>query len=219
MAHASLSGADLHEPKGIGSASSGTVYVANGSSSGAWTALATPGVVELNSQLLSGASSVSFTSTYITSTYSHYELVLSNITVNTTNTWLELLIGTGGGPAYQTSGYNWGMMVQDSTVGLTDAFSASGTYIPLSWNSTGSNALDTAAGNILTSRIQIDAPTASASFTLIKASSSYVNKATNATFTETSGFFGTAGVTTGVRVVPSSGTMSGRATLYGYANA
>jgi hypothetical protein len=36
VAHASLSGADLHEPKGIASASSGMVYVADGASSGSW---------------------------------------------------------------------------------------------------------------------------------------------------------------------------------------
>lgn len=38
-AHASLTGADLHEPKGAASAASGTVYVANGSGSGTWTTL------------------------------------------------------------------------------------------------------------------------------------------------------------------------------------
>ena len=36
VAHASLSGADLHEPKGIASASAGMIYVGNGASSGAW---------------------------------------------------------------------------------------------------------------------------------------------------------------------------------------
>lgn len=39
-AHASLTGADLHEPKGVDSASAQTVYVANGSGSGAWTGVA-----------------------------------------------------------------------------------------------------------------------------------------------------------------------------------
>lgn len=39
FAHASLTGADLHEPKGAASAASGTVYVANGSGSGSWTTL------------------------------------------------------------------------------------------------------------------------------------------------------------------------------------
>ena len=35
--HNTLTGADLHEPKGVESASAKTVYVANGSGSGAWT--------------------------------------------------------------------------------------------------------------------------------------------------------------------------------------
>lgn len=34
--HSALTGADLHEPKGVAAASSGTVYVANGSGSGSW---------------------------------------------------------------------------------------------------------------------------------------------------------------------------------------
>lgn len=36
--HKDLTGGDLHEPKGIATATSGTVYVADGSGSGAWTA-------------------------------------------------------------------------------------------------------------------------------------------------------------------------------------
>lgn len=35
--HSALTTRELHEPKGIGSASSGEVYVANGSGSGVWT--------------------------------------------------------------------------------------------------------------------------------------------------------------------------------------
>jgi len=37
-AHSTLTGAELHEPKGADTASSGEVYVADGSGSGAWTA-------------------------------------------------------------------------------------------------------------------------------------------------------------------------------------
>lgn len=36
--HSTLTGSDLHEPKGIASASTGQVYIANGSGSGTWTA-------------------------------------------------------------------------------------------------------------------------------------------------------------------------------------
>lgn len=35
--HKNLTGADLHEPKGVASATSGQVYIANGSGSGVWT--------------------------------------------------------------------------------------------------------------------------------------------------------------------------------------
>lgn len=35
--HSALTGADLHEPKGVAAATSGQVYVANGAGSGAWT--------------------------------------------------------------------------------------------------------------------------------------------------------------------------------------
>lgn len=38
-AHRDLTGSDLHEPKGIEDASSGQLYVADGSGSGAWTSL------------------------------------------------------------------------------------------------------------------------------------------------------------------------------------
>lgn len=37
VTHASLTGADLHEPKGVAAAASGSVYVANGTGSGTWT--------------------------------------------------------------------------------------------------------------------------------------------------------------------------------------
>ena len=36
VTHSSLTGADLHEPKGVATANSEDVYVANGSGSGAW---------------------------------------------------------------------------------------------------------------------------------------------------------------------------------------
>lgn len=41
VAHAALTGASLHEPKGVASADVGTVYVADGAGSGSWTILAT----------------------------------------------------------------------------------------------------------------------------------------------------------------------------------
>lgn len=40
VTHASLTGAELHEPKGVESANLGDVYVANGSGSGSWSSIA-----------------------------------------------------------------------------------------------------------------------------------------------------------------------------------
>ena len=34
--HSALTGADLHEPKGVAAASAGTVYIADGVGSGSW---------------------------------------------------------------------------------------------------------------------------------------------------------------------------------------
>ena len=39
VAHSTLTGADLHEPKGVASATSGQVYVADGAGSGTWTTI------------------------------------------------------------------------------------------------------------------------------------------------------------------------------------
>lgn len=41
VAHATLTGAELHEPKGVSTAALGTVYVANGAGSGSWNSVAT----------------------------------------------------------------------------------------------------------------------------------------------------------------------------------
>jgi len=40
VAHSALTGASLHEPKGVAAATSGQVYVADGAASGAWTTVA-----------------------------------------------------------------------------------------------------------------------------------------------------------------------------------
>ena len=39
--HSTLTGASLHEPKGVAAASSGQVYVANGAGTGVWTSIST----------------------------------------------------------------------------------------------------------------------------------------------------------------------------------
>ena len=55
--HSTLTGSDLHEPKGVASASTGQVYIANGSGSGAWTAHHNTCVLTVQLANISAASS------------------------------------------------------------------------------------------------------------------------------------------------------------------
>lgn len=45
VAHSTLTGANLHEPKGVASASAGEVYVADGASSGSWSSVQPIGII------------------------------------------------------------------------------------------------------------------------------------------------------------------------------
>jgi len=48
-AHSTLTGADLHEPKGVAAAAANLVYVSNGSGSGSWTSVPASSVSVLDS--------------------------------------------------------------------------------------------------------------------------------------------------------------------------
>lgn len=52
--HSTLTGSNLHEPKGVASATSGQVYVANGSGSGAWTSRVQTGFWDYNDVTTTG---------------------------------------------------------------------------------------------------------------------------------------------------------------------
>ena len=55
--HSTLTGSDLHEPKGAAAANSGEIYVANGSGGGAWTAHNNKVVLNTRIDNISAASS------------------------------------------------------------------------------------------------------------------------------------------------------------------
>lgn len=64
VAHRNLTGADLHEPKGITGAASGQVYVADGLGSGAWGAVPTDNSVGEIYSLANVVTSVGIAGTY-----------------------------------------------------------------------------------------------------------------------------------------------------------
>jgi hypothetical protein len=69
--HSTLTGADLHEPKGVGSASTNTVYVANGSGSGTWQKIAAN---QINTTSINNLNKIVITTTFddISTAHSHW---------------------------------------------------------------------------------------------------------------------------------------------------
>lgn len=102
VAHASLTGASLHEPKGVASAAANTVYVADGAGSGAWEDISTSSVAgrwDLIATVSgSNVSSLNFTG-FNPSLYKDYKLVIQTITP-ATDAVLWLRTSTNGGSSY-----------------------------------------------------------------------------------------------------------------------
>lgn len=103
--HKNITGADNHEPKGVESASAGTVYVANGTGSGSWQSPLSS-ILNLNKYALSGritdvsvAGSSFFTSVPFKSSLTRLYAVLSGA-IATANTTLTLY--KNGTPQSQT---------------------------------------------------------------------------------------------------------------------
>jgi hypothetical protein len=88
VSHASLTGIELHESKGVATAAANTLYVADGVGSGTWRALtsadilssgATAGAPVLLSTLTASASTDLQDTTSFTSAYKHYRIQLENL--------------------------------------------------------------------------------------------------------------------------------------------
>jgi len=76
VSHASLTGAELHEPKGVASAGADTVYRANGSGSGTWTKLDYKTVGAGTTVAFSHASDATYTA--ITATFPYDDTLPQN---------------------------------------------------------------------------------------------------------------------------------------------
>jgi hypothetical protein len=105
--HASLTGADLHEPKGAASASANQVYIANGSGSGTWSkvtasAMDTTTVKNVNKFFTSGyydrpdAATTRHYPAPVAATLSKVTLVTTNAAVSIADIVLEFEKTSGG---------------------------------------------------------------------------------------------------------------------------
>ena len=71
VAHSTLTGANLHEPKAIAAASAATAYIANGSGSGTWQKI---GATEINTSSIKNLNQIVLTLSfdYLATAHSHF---------------------------------------------------------------------------------------------------------------------------------------------------
>lgn len=229
-AHSTLTGSDLHEPKGAASATSGQVYVANGAGSGVWTTPAAtpaaPGLLLLSTQTASSSSQIDFVTgtggVLFDGTYHMFELRISSLKVSADNTDVRIRVGTGGTPTYQTTGYVGGCYSEEITTansgGSAQTSNTSG--IPLTTQAAAANnGVTNASGRTFDSVIRFNDPNLT-NYTMFRVDSTWVSSVPSIFTGRALGMWNTAGAVTAVRIYPSGGSfVSGTLALYAYAKA
>ena len=121
--HEALTGANLHEPKGVASATDNTVYTADGTGSGAWEV-----IFEEQTQLLSGTSST------ITGLGDYAVIYITTPEISSSsnnNRWWEMQFGNSGGITSSAIYYSCGWFY----AGIEDHPSESSLRFGLSYTS------------------------------------------------------------------------------------
>ena len=90
-------------------------------------AIPTGSVVKLQTQTASSSSSITFTSTYITSTYKKYFLDYTNIVISSDGGNIASTVSADNGSNYITSGYYYYRMISNSGTSSNAVVSSSGT--------------------------------------------------------------------------------------------
>ena len=176
-----------------------------GGGSGPWVAIST--------QTASNSPTISFTG--LNSTYIKYMIVMNNVTPATNAVNFYAQFGTGGGPTYQNSAYNWVTYGRSSggTVGTTNG--SNDTQMVINNNTSGFQ-LTTAAGAGFDCDFYIDNP--SQSTLNHQGMWKYINRQSGSEMCTSDGGVEWAGTTavTAIQFYMSSGNIaSGTFTLYG----
>lgn len=176
--------------------------------------VAAPGLVLLSTQVASNSATIDFT-TGLDDTYDAYEIVVSNAKPQNDDVQFQMLIGTGGGPTYPTSGYAWSVQGLSAAAAANDG-SASAAFMGLSFAAGSTAAVGNASGENYGATIKFSNPEAT-DFMEIYGSGAYSRSDATRTLILVGGRYNTAGAITAVRFKFSSGNIaSGRFTLYGY---
>jgi hypothetical protein len=211
VSHATLTGSDLHEPKGVATATSGQVYTANGAGSGTWALPSVSGVWTLiATETASASANLNFTG-FNSSLYRDYKLVLSNILPATLGDTVWLRTSSNGGSGYDNgaSDYAWGWAGGTTSAGANASVTGGSTRIELA--RAGSNAVNLGMSGV----VNILSP-ATAQYCHINWQVTHYDSSDRFTFSQGGGIRASAADVDAVRLLCSSGNIaSGVVRFYG----
>ena len=171
------------------------------SSGGAWTLLATA--------TASTSSTVDFDN-LLDSTYEAYVLIISGLTMTTDNTPVDLRVGVGATPTYQSGASDYGWSTRGWS--LADDFDASDAQISL----TGDDGMGNAAGETAAFQVYIHSPDDASVYTAVTWNGTYHDGAGVINYSVGGGQYLATTAVTSVRILPTSSTIAaGEFKLYG----
>lgn len=180
-------------------------------------------MVMISCQTASSSAQIDFSNLF-TSTYTRYKIIFDSLLPATDDSELQILLGTGGTPTYQTSNYTWAASKQvgGGTTAWGSSVSGAGngvvSRIPLS-PPAASEGVGNAAGETISGEINISNPTAS-KYPHITFDTVFERLDNVAIGWNGQGSYRTSGAITGARLKMASGNItSGEACLYGFRKA
>ena len=168
------------------------------------------GMILLATVNASGASSVTFNSTYITSTYNKYVIEFDSLLAATNADNLELQVSSNNGTTWQTSGYSYSGYGYNQGTGTIYSASTTATYIDIANGQT----LTNTAHNVAAGTIKFASPSGSDK-TMFDYKISGYDSSNNIFSASGGGLYNTAGTINAIKIFMQSGNISGNFHLYG----
>jgi len=176
----------------------------------------TPGLVKLQSQTASGASSISFTSTYITSTYKIYQLHCIDIVHSSDGGNIGIEISTDNGSSYVQSDYR-NIRFFSNTANGTNSINSSHSTGDSSVKIAGAgDGLGNSGNEVASSVISLFSPLGSRA-KLFKCDGVQINNSGQLSMQRHVYSLDQSASYNNIKIVPNTGTFSGTFILYGVA--
>lgn len=177
-------------------------------------------MVLLQKNTPSAAATSSFDS-LLTSVFDTYVINIEGLTVGTDQEDISLLLGTGAGPTYQTSAYQYTKAPMGTTTGVTTETHEAGSdnvtaRIVMTRENGNAGAVGNAAGESLDGWVRVHKPSSASNYKHVSWHVTYTDSAGNIAGYVGSGMWKSTTAVTSVRVMTgTTGNMTGTISLYG----